>query len=378
MPSTWFRLFCAFLAVLACAPSLRAQRWQVQYFYDKSGSELEIRDFQFVSASRGVAVGEIEEKTHRRSVEVITADGGAHWDMLPLHEPPVSLFFLNENLGWLVTSKSIWVTTEAGRSWRKLEKSPEGVLRVYFLDEKNGFAVGIRKLAMATHDGGEHWAPITEAADQPGDVHYSAYSWIMFATPLMGIVTGWNMPPDPTAPKRPDWMDPEATFKHRERPHLALSIQTSDGGKTWKPSSSSTFGTITRVRFAAPGAGVGVGLVQYSEAFEFPSEVFRIGPDGRSETIYRDKKIAVTDVWLAPDGTAYLAGALHASPIRDILPGKIQVFKGQARTAKFGDPEAWTPMEVDYRAVAKGALLAEDGGQMWMATEAGMILKLVP
>jgi succinylglutamate desuccinylase len=35
-------------------------------------------------------------------------------------------------------------------------------------------------------------------------------------------------------------------------------------------------------------------------------------------------------------------------------------------------------MEVDYRAVAKGALLAEDGGQMWMATEAGMILKLVP
>ena len=378
MPSRWFRLSCALLAMAAGVPSLSAQRWQVQYFYDKSDSTLEIRDFRFVSAARGLAVGEIEEKNRHRSVELITADGGAHWEMIPLHEPPVSLFFINENLGWLATAKSIWVTTEAGRSWRKLPKSPEGVLRVYFLDEQNGFAVGIRKLAMATHDGGEHWAPIPEAANQPGDFHYSAYSWIAFATPLMGIVTGWNLPPDPTAPKQPLWMDPEATFKHRERPHLALSIQTNDGGKTWKPSSSSTLGTIARVRFAKPGAGLGMGLVEYSESFEFPSEVFRIGADGRSETIYRDKKVAVTDVWLAQDGTAYLVGALHASPVRDILPGKIQVFKGQASTAKFGDPEAWTPLEVDYRAVAKGALLAEGGGQLWMATDSGMILKLVP
>ena len=373
-----FRLFCALVAVGAAVSPLYAQRWQVQYFYDKSDSSLEIRDLQFASSARGVAVGEIvdADKNRRKPFALVTADGGVHWELVALRETPVSLFFLNENLGWLATSKGIWVTNEAGRSWRKLAKSPEGVLHVCFLDAQNGFAVGIRKLAMATHDGGEHWVPVPEATQPPGDIRYSAYSWITFATPLKGIATGWNMPPDPGAPQHPDWMDPEATVSHRERPHLALSIQTSDGGKTWQASSSSAFGTISRVRFARPG--VGVGLVQYSEAFEFPSEVFRIGADGHSETIYRDKRFSVTDIWVAPDGMAYLAGSLHASRIRDILPGKIQVFKGQARTAKFGDTDAWTPIEVDYRAVAKSALLAESGGQMWMATDAGMILKLMP
>ena len=146
-----------------------AERWQMQYFYDKSESSLEIGDLQFASATRGVAVGIIDQEEspparrrgHRRWRRPLGsgATPGA----------PVSLFFLNENLGWLVTAKGIWQTTEAGRSWHKLPKSPEGVLRVYFLDAQNGFAVGIRKMAMATHDGGEHWTPLPEAATPPGD-----------------------------------------------------------------------------------------------------------------------------------------------------------------------------------------------------------------
>ena len=191
----------------------------------------------------------------------------------------------------------------------------------------------------------------------------------------MGLIVGWNLPPDPHGPSRPDWLDPEATFHYRERPHLSISIQTNDGGKTWQETSASMFGTIARVRFTT--AGLRLGLLEYSEVFEFPSEVLRIA-ETRSETIYRDKKFAVTDLWVTSDGTAYLAGAIHPGQVRDVLPGKIQVLKGNAVTAKFGDPLAWTPIDVDYRAVARTAMLSGSGGQVWMATDSGIILKLVP
>jgi hypothetical protein len=119
------------------------------------------------------------------------------------------------------------------------------------------------------------------------------------------------------------------------------------------------------------GTRGGLGLVRYSEVFEYPSEVFRLmWPSGGSETTYRDKNFAVSDIWLAPDDTAYLAGPVHATQLREAIPGKIQVLRGVA-----GE---WEPMEVDYRAVARSAILAGAGGQMWMATDSGMILKLVP
>ena len=369
MSSSWFRPICALWAFAAVALPLGAQRWQTQYFYDKYGSTMEIRDLQFASAARGVAVGTIEDKNREKSVAVVTADGGAHWDVVPLREPPISLFLLNESLGWLVTTKGIWVTTEAGRDWRKLPKSPQGVLRVHFLDEKNGFAVGDHRLAMATHDGGEHWAAVPEAAKQPGDLRYTTYSWIVFATPQLGLITGWNIPPDPFLPRQPEWMDPEATLKHRERPHLSIAMQTGDGGKTWTPTASSTFGAITRVRFNR--AGSGMGLVRYSEVFEYPSEVFRIvWPTGASETLYRDKNFAVSDIWLARDGTGYLAGPVNGNRLREMVPGRIQVLRS--------DAGGWKAMDVDYRAVAKTAMLAGAGDQIWMATDSGMILKLVP
>jgi hypothetical protein len=112
-------------------------------------------------------------------------------------------------------------------------------------------------------------------------------------------------------------------------------------------------------------------LVRYSEAFQYPSEVFRIiWPNGGSETVYRDKNFAVSDVWVARDGTAYLAGAVYTSQLREVVPGRIQVL----RSVEGG----WKPMDVDYRAVAKAAMLAAGGDQLWMATDAGMILKLVP
>jgi len=87
--------------------------------------------------------------------------------------------------------------------------------------------------------------------------------------------------------------------------------------------------------------------------------------------VYRDRRFAISDVWLTPEGTAYLAGTLVAGQIRHVVPGKVQLLKSS-------DYSAWTEIPVDYRATANRTILSViDENNMWMATDKGMILKLV-
>ena len=352
-----------------------AQRWQLQYQYDEIKSSLVLADIQFPSPARGVAVGVILEggsdplRSQRRvkPVALVTSDGGAHWQTVPLKEAPRSLFFLNESLGWVVTEKGLWRTTEAGRDWVKLPKVPAPVVRVYFADEQTGWAACGDKKVLETRDGAQHWKPITAAADQPGNPEYSTYGWIAFANPQLGLITGWNVPP--RYQRFAEWLDPASSVDRRETPHLSLSLQTSDGGKTWKSFASSMFGEITRIRFGPEGRGL--GLVEHSAAFQYPSEVYRImWPTGKSELLYRDRNFFVSDVWVTPQGTCYLAGVVANSKLRSVVPQKVKVLKSQ-------DLKEWTSIPVDYRAVANRVFLAAHGeSELWLATNNGMVLKL--
>src|SRR5207249_5770266 len=143
-------------------------------FYDKAKSTFSIRDLRFASAARGVAIGNILEGNHRKWASVVTSDGGAHWQLNPLEEQPLSLFFLNENAGWMVTTHGLWRTDEAGKSWHRVHHFPPGMWVVHFLDERNGIAAGAKKAVFQTHDGGEHWAAVAAASEPPGDAKFSA------------------------------------------------------------------------------------------------------------------------------------------------------------------------------------------------------------
>jgi photosystem II stability/assembly factor-like uncharacterized protein len=358
------------LAILAAAAPVRAERWKMQYFYDEEKSKLAFADIQFPSLTRGVAVGVITEGRREKPVALVTSDGGDHWQQTPLKETPISLFFLNEGLGWLVTDGGLWVTTEAGKNWRKLPKPPATLYRVYFMDEKNGWGAGPRKTALETHDGGEHWKAISEASAPPGDKDVSAYTFISFATPQFGLISGWNRPRRRMFSRFPDWMDPEAAVTRRELPHLAYDLFTRDGGKTWKASSASVFGTVTRIRFTPNGGGL--GLIEYEGSFRYPSEVYKIDwVSGKSTTLYRDPRVVISDIWMTPDGTAYLTGNLLPGKLRSLVPGKVQVLRSR-------DYSTWTEMQVDYRAVATQTVIAAAGDHdLWLATDGGMILKLV-
>ncbi len=359
------------LAVLTAsfAAGQTGPKWKVQYFYDQEKTSFTINDFQFLSPTRGLAVGFRLDGHREEPLEIVTSDGGEHWTEIVLKETPISLFFLNEGTGWMVTTKGLWRTQEAGRGWTKLPKLPDGILRVFFGSEKKGIAVGLKKQALFTEDGGEHWTPIPEAATLEGDPKFGAFLWAQFVDAQKIQITGGNTPPRMFVPSSPEWLDPAATLRMREVPHLIYGLVSNDGGKTWRKVAQSGFGQTARFRLI-PG-GKGIGLVEFSDLFQAPSEVFSIDwSTGKSTSVYRNANISITDIWMDPDGTAFASGIEEPGRVRDIIPGRVVVL-----TSK--DMRSWKEMAVDYRAEAIRTMFASpDPQHRWIATDNGMILKL--
>lgn len=362
------------LLLTACllSGSLAAQTtqpsWRLKYFYDKDESSFQIRDLSFASERRGIAIGAEEVKGRLKPASLVTSDGGATWSLVATPEFGISLFFLNENVGWMVTEKGLLRTSEAGRNWQKM-KAPKGLLRVYFQDENRGFGVGLEKGAWETRDGGKEWKKI-EAADKPQTkAEHTAFGWVDF-TGKVGVIAGWSRTPRISHDHVPDWMDPEQARRRREWPTSTILLQTNDGGETWLPSVSSMFGRLARMR-RGPKL-VGLALVRFDEQFSYPSEVFRLDPvTGDAARVYRNKEYSITDLVIAPSGRGYLAGCAKPGTVRQLpIPGKMVVLQSD-------NLRDFKPMEVDYRAECDSVVLALAGqGSVWAATDTGMLLKL--
>ncbi len=375
------------LAAALLPAALGQPKWTLEYFYDEAGKELRITDLAFPSATRGIAVGEIIDRHGGRKPQfsaVLTSDGGAHWSLEPLKEFPRSIFFLNESAGWMVTSEAIWFSDEAGRGWRriseqikpnrKLEDAPSAgvILRVYFLDERHGFAVGLQKSVYETHDGGRTWTPVTQAATPATRPAHSVYSQIAFADSGRGLIAGGYLPrmkAQDDDEGLPDWMFPGRAVGRRQQPLISIELETRDGGKSWNSGTAPVFGSITRLRLQG---SVGLAVFGYADSFEWPSEVYRLDlPTGKSESVFKQKDRRVFDAKLLPDGRAILAaieppGRLRSAPI----PGKVKMLES-------ADLRTWTEMAVDYRAVAQTLVLAgPDPDNLRAATDTGMILRL--
>ena len=356
-------------------------KWTLQYFYDQTGKNLEIIDLAFPSATRGIAVGAIVDREGRRPqfTALVTSDGGAHWALVPLKELPRSLFFLDESKGWMVTGEGLWFTREAGRSWmriadqikpnKKLADAPRDglILRVWFLDERHGYAVGSQKSAFETHDGGRTWTPLEEAAKPASNPAYTVYSQIAFTDGRRGMIFGAYMPP--SARQESGYDLPEQTLARRQVPRLAIELDTRDGGALWKSGTAPLFGSVSSLRL---GGSSGLAVFNYVDSFEWPAEVYRIDlTTGKSESVFKQKDRLVTDAAIFADGRTFLAaveppGKLRSAPI----PGKVRMLESR-------DLKNWQEIPVDYRAVAQSLILAgPDPDHMWAATDTGMILRL--
>ncbi len=267
-------------------------------------------------------------------------------------------------------------------NWRKISEQPKPnpklgpvtpgglILRVWFLDDQHGFAVGYQKTVLETHDGGHTWKPVEEAAKPTGTPAFTAYSAIVFDG-NHGLIVGTSVPPRRGLGPFPSWMDPVGATKQRAVANVTELLQTADQGGKWLSSNSSLIGLVTGVRLAG---SLGLSVFSYPESLEWPSEVYSLDlTTGKSVSAFRAKDRRVFDAALFHGPAAVLAaieppGRLNTIPI----PGKVKMLSSV-------DLVQWEEMEVDYRAVATTLVLAgPDREHLWVATDTGMILHLVP
>lgn len=366
----------ALSAVLLCAlfPAHAAERWKIQFFYDKPDAVLEIRDLACVSSRRCVAAGAIGDMKGRvKGATVVTSDGGEHWTLEDFADEPVSLFFLPESpstpsVGWMVAQHGIWKTEESGRSWKKVAQL-KGIAQVNFLDAMHGFAIGYPKAIYETTDGGTTWEKVAAAQTplgRPEDVIYEAIAF----SGQQGIILGQVM--NGRQRQYPIWLTPNAERSRKQKQSTMLTLQTLDGGKNWKASSSQVVGDITELRFTSDGHVF--SLVEYHDLYSLPSAVIRVNlRTPGSQTIFAEKDRAVRDLALLDDGSTLLAAVEPPGTTNQVpVPGKLKMLRSK-------DLKTWEEMDVDYRADAQRATIAAaDARHAWVATDTGMILALEP
>ena len=197
------------------------------------------------------------------------------------------------------------------------------ILRVWFVDEQHGFAVGYQKTVLRTVDGGRTWTAVAEAAAPTGNPAFTAYSRIVFDG-NHGIIIGSSVPPRRDLGRFPSWMEPDRATKTRAVPTVTLLLETHDQGGNWGSSNSSLIGLVTTFRMVG---SLGINVFGFPESFDWPSEVYSLDfSTGKSASIYRDKNRRVFDVALFHGPAVVLAaieppGRLNTVPI----PGKVKM-----------------------------------------------------
>ncbi len=144
-----------------------------------------------------------------------------------------SVFFTNENVGWIAgSSGTILKTTDGGNTWESplLGTLPvvSTMYSIYFVDENIGYAGGSNDLLLKSTDGGASWSRIN--LDAGGGSIYSIYfsdentGWILSGTNGSGQIA-----------------------------------YTTDGGATWSIQVTESSSRLRSMSFASNGHGVCAG-----------------------------------------------------------------------------------------------------------------------
>ncbi len=358
-PKTLSVLICVHLWLILFSLSA-APRWKIQFLYDHADANFAIEDLECPTALHCVAAGLIDDKKgHDQGQVVVTSDGGLHWTQYEVKERPVSLFFLNEGQGWMVTDRGLWSTVEGGRAWTKVE-SRKGILQAWFLDANHGYIAGLKGLVEETADGGKKWSKL-EASGEGPEARTLNYDIISFRG-SHGIIIG-----APDAPS-PDTFDPAP----KQRSGKVTVLETLDGGKKWSSGVIPIEGELAQLRLSNKNAVV--SIILYSDPkYPVGSAVFETplgSPDGR--VIFAERDRSATDIALLNNGSAVVVTVEPPGNSTQVpIPGKLKILES-------ANLKVWKEMDVDYRAVAQRAIIAApDPQHMWVATDTGAILGLV-
>lgn len=151
-----------------------------------------------------------------------TIDGGENWyvtrnDSNTSSSSYLTVYFVNENIGFVSKALNNYKTTDAGETWVEISGTSLTLLDFYFLNENDGFATGEYGVTYKTNDGGTTWDQIFFQSSFVGGT--SMYS-IYFQDVNVGYATG-------------------------DRGRI---IKTIDGGNSWTPHSI-TYNEFSQIQF---------------------------------------------------------------------------------------------------------------------------------
>jgi photosystem II stability/assembly factor-like uncharacterized protein len=132
-------------------------------------------------AQRSPMMGLVNTGTHLVAVgdrgQILVSNDGRHWAQVqtPVRSPLTAVYFVDDKNGWAVGhDATILHTADGGKTWElqnfnaELEKP---YLSVLFLDANTGFAIGAYGLASKTTDGGKTWTDLAAPAIRGEELH---------------------------------------------------------------------------------------------------------------------------------------------------------------------------------------------------------------
>ncbi|MEJ7624919.1 MAG: YCF48-related protein [Pyrinomonadaceae bacterium] len=216
-----------------------------------------------------------------------TMDGGRNWTKVSLNatEDINEIYFRNEDNGYLVAGRKLFVTRDAGQTWRETRIYRAGdfgsgvpeFLSIRFSDKKRGYVIGsvLRKVAddeivvdsllMRTEDEGETWQrmPVpTKTELFHLDFNGNSHGWIVGDGGVILATTDegrtWQKQRSGTTMPlyNVDFRDDDEGYAVGKSGTI---LRTEDGGQTWQKPLSAFTETLMRVDFADDKVGWIVG-----------------------------------------------------------------------------------------------------------------------
>jgi photosystem II stability/assembly factor-like uncharacterized protein len=260
--------------MLWVAPFLKAQTaWKTV----KSGAAGDLIAVFFASAERGFIAGD-------KGYFTFTIDGGKNWvkQFINTDQDINEIYFRNDDNGYVVAGKKMFLTDDGGRSWREIKiykladfknLTPE-FLSIRYADKKRGLIVGsllnkdgdvVDSLIMRTEDGGETWSRILVSSKTELyhlDFVDSSRGWIVGDKGLILVTydggVNWQFQKSGTdkALFNVDFRDSSEGYTVGGKGAI---LRTENGGETWETVKTNFPNTFLRVNFADDKNGWIVG-----------------------------------------------------------------------------------------------------------------------
>ncbi len=297
-----------FLMISVCGLNSQAQSWTLEHVNTRG----DLVAVYFTSSSRGWIAGD-------NGYLASTTDGGKTWTPYPLktNEDINEIYFRDNDNGYLIAGRKMFITRDAGRSWQETRiyrtaefgtGTPE-FLSIKFSDKKRGYVIGsvlkgkgevvVESLLMRTDDGGETWQRINVPAKVELfhiDFSGSSRGWIVGdgGTILTSVDSGMTWSRQVSATSVPLF---SVHFRDDKEGYVVgksgMILRTSNGGATWEKVATPVRETFMRVGFTDDKNGWIVG---------YSGNILRSGDKGRTWTsedsntadhlygLYMDKK----------------------------------------------------------------------------------------